>query len=154
MRFANRDRLPGHSARRVIPGVVRLLLAVTFLVSMTACTVTQDDHGVRLMIDGLKIENQTALPVSQVKLLVPSTGAFVSCGNISAKSMCSTRFPEASYSGNPIEISWVQGGQSYSTGRAELSIPRDIVEGVPVQVHVVIAGPGSAGAIIVQRQTR
>ena len=146
--LAERRGWVGREWRQILP------LAAAVLVLVTACAVTQDGNEVTLMIDGLKIENQTALPVSQVKLLVPATGAFVSCGNISARSMCSTRFPEANYSGNPVEISWSQGGQDYSTGRAELSIPVDIDEGVAAQVQVVIAGPGSAGAIIVQRQAR
>ena len=106
-----------------------------------------------LQINGMMIENQTLAWVSAVRLLVPSTGNFVSCGNISPDSMCSTTFPEASYTGNPVEITWSQIGQIYSTGEFVIDLPDDLQEGIPAKVQIVIAGPGSAGAIIVQQNT-
>ena len=65
--------------------------------------------------------------------------------------MCSTTFPEASYTGNPVEITWSQGGQIHSTGEFILELPGDLVENKPAVVHIVILAPGSAGAMIVQR---
>ena len=104
-----------------------------------------------LQIDGMLIENQTLMQVTAVRLLVPVTGNFVSCGNIAPNSMCSTTFPETAYTGNPVEITWSQGGQIFSTGKFVLDIPEGLDENQPALVQVVIAGPGSAGALIIQR---
>ena len=116
-----------------------------------ACAPRPADRAPQLQIDGMLIENQTQMRVSAVRLLVPTTGNFVSCGNISPRSMCSTTFPEASYTGNPVEITWSQGGQIHSTGEFILELPGDLVENKPAVVHIVILAPGSAGAMIVQR---
>jgi hypothetical protein len=132
--------------RRFLPMIVGLVL-------MTACAV-QPDNAKVLLIDGLKIENRTQLPVSAVRVLVPATGGFVSCSSISAQSMCSTSFPETRFSGNPIEISWRQSGQAYSTGQVELNLPEGVITDMPAMVHVVIVAPGSAGALLVQHQKR
>jgi hypothetical protein len=99
----------------------------------------------------MQIQNHTQMGVSAVRLLVPITGKYVSCGNISPGSMCSTTFPEIEYSGNPVEITWSQGGQIYSTGQFTVQLPDELDKDRPAFVQVVIAGPGSAGAMIVQQ---
>ena len=66
--------------------------------------------------------------------------------------MCSTTFPESGYKGNPIEITWSQGGQIHSTGQFVMELPDEVDKERPAMVRIVIAGPGSAGAVIVQRQ--
>lgn len=104
-----------------------------------------------LKIEGLVIENQTRMWVSAARLLVPVTGVFVSCGNISPESSCATTFPESDYSGNPVQITWSQAGQIYSTGEFVIQPPDDIDVDRPAMVRVIIAAPGSAGAVIVQR---
>lgn len=129
----------------------RLLFAGFVVLMMVACAAAVPGEVVPVQIEGLKIENQTDMHVSAVRVLVPATGGFVSCGNISRKSMCSTTFPETSYSGNPVEVSWSQAGQIYSTGQFELRLPGDLNPDLPAIVYVVIAGPGSAGAVLVQR---
>jgi hypothetical protein len=129
----------------------KLLIIVGSLL-LSACVSSGLGAGPALQIDGLKFENQTHMAVSAVRLLVPATGNFVSCGNISRQSMCSTKFPETRYTGNPIEITWSQSGQIYSTGQFTLRLPEDLEPGIPAMVHVVIAGPGSAGAVIVQQK--
>jgi len=110
------------------------------------------DRDPLLQIEGVVIENQTQTWVSAARLLVPITGNFVSCGNISPGSMCSTTFPESGYKGNPIEITWSQGGQIHSTGQFVMDLPAEVDKERPAMVRIVIAGPGSAGAVIVQRQ--
>ena len=117
---------------------------------LMACASRIVDSTPALKLEGMAIENQTQMWVSAVRLLVPITGNFVSCGNISPGSMCSTTFPEANYTGNPVEITWSQGGQIYSTGQFVLELPVDLDEERPGVVRVVIAGPGSAGAVIIQ----
>jgi len=117
-----------------------------------ACTAVPVDTRPAIQIEGMAIENRTQMYVSAVRLLVPLSGQFVSCGNISPESMCSTTFPEAGYTGNPVEITWSAGGQIYSTGQFSLQLPDGIDEDRPAMVRVVISGPGSAGAMIVQRR--
>ena len=122
-------------------------LCILFLL---ACASRSVNSTPPLQIDRMVIENQTQMWVSAVRLLVPITGNFVSCGNISPGSMCSTTFPETDYTGNPVEITWSQGGQIHSTGRFVVQLPDDLDKDRSAVVRVVIAGPGSAGAVIVQ----
>lgn len=130
----------------------RPLFAGFIALLMVACASVVPLEKTPLQIDGMKIENQTSMHVSAVRVLVPATGGFVSCGNIAQNSMCSTTFPETGYTGNPVEITWSQAGQIYSTGQFELRLPDDLKPDLPAMVHVVIIGPGSAGAVIVQRK--
>jgi hypothetical protein len=102
-------------------------------------------------ITGMVIENQGSAWVSAARVLAPVTGRFVSCGNIAPGSMCSTRFPEAAYSGGPVEVTWSQMGEIHSTGEFSMDLPADLDADRPATVRVVITGPGSAGAVIVQR---
>ena len=117
---------------------------------LTACAPTALERDPVLQIEGVSMENQTQMWVSAVRLMVPVSGNFVSCGNISPGSKCSTTFPETSYTGNPVEITWSQGGQIHSTGQFALQLPGDLDYDRPAMVRIVIAGPGSAGAVIVQ----
>lgn len=130
--------------------MTRFLAAVLYALLAGACAAPASPTVELVQIDGLKFENQTDRYVSAVRLLVASTGAFVSCGNVAPHSMCSSTFPEAAYTGSPVEVSWSQDGQIYSTGQFSLRLPADFREGVPATVHVVIAGPGSAGAMLIQ----
>ena len=116
-----------------------------------ACSATPVDSGPPIQIDGMIIENQTLMYVSAARLLVPITGNFVSCGNIAPESRCSTTFPEATYTGNPVEVTWSQGGQIHSTGQFVMRLPGDLDEDKPAMVRVVISGAGSAGAQFIQR---
>lgn len=64
--------------------------------------------------------------------------------------MCYTSFPEATYAGNPVEITWSQAGEVHATGEFQMDIPDGLAIERPAMVRVVITGPGSAGAVIVQ----
>ena len=103
-----------------------------------------------VQVDGMVIENQSQMWVSAARVLVPSKGTFVSCGNISPGSMCSTSFPATTYMGESVEVTWSQAGQIHSTGQFVMQYPDDLDSERPAAVHVVIGGPGSAGAVIVQ----
>lgn len=118
---------------------------------LAACAAGPVDSVPPVQIDGMVIENTTRMYISAVRLLVPVTGNFVSCGNILPESMCSTTFPEASYTGNPVEITWSQGGQIHSTGQFVIRLPEALDEDKPVMVRVVISGADSAGAMFIQR---
>jgi len=130
--------------------LMKSIFAILCSLLLTACASTAMEHDPVLQIEGVSMENQTQMWVSAVRLLIPVSGNFVSCGNISPGSKCSTTFPETGYTGNPVEIAWSQDGQIHSTGQFALQLPDDLDYDKPAMVRVVIAGPGSAGAVIVQ----
>ena len=130
--------------------MLKWLVAGLCTLLLMACASRSVDSTPPLQIEGLVIENQTQMWVSAARLLVPVTGNFVSCSNISPESSCATTFPETDYTGNPVEITWSQGGQIHSTGQFVIQLPDSLEEGRSALVRIVIAGPGSAGAIIVQ----
>lgn len=131
--------------------MVKAVLTCFIVLCVCACTAAPVESPPVIRMEGMVIENRTPMYVSAVRLLVPLTGQFVSCGNIAPESMCSTTFPEANYSGNPVELTWSQGGQIHTTGEFTLELPDDIDENKAAVVRVVISGPGSAGAAIIQR---
>ena len=130
--------------------MTKALLTVLYTLMLMGCAGSIQDIPA-LQIDGMVIENQTQMWVSAVRVLLPSKGSFVSCGNIAPGSMCSTSFPATAYMGESLEVTWSQAGQIHSTGQFVMEIPDDLDSERPAAVHVVIAGPGSAGAVIVQR---
>ena len=130
--------------------MLRLVLTGLGALCLFACAAAHVDGAPPVQIAGMVMENQTQMYVSAVRLLVPVTGNFVSCGNIPPGSMCSSTFPEAAYTGNPVEITWSQGGRIYSTGQFVVQLPSDLDNDRPAQVHIVISGPGLAGAMMVQ----
>jgi hypothetical protein len=129
---------------------VKVLVVGLFMLIFASCTPQPVNKAAGLQITGLVIENQTQMWVSAAQLLVPITGRFVSCGNISPQSRCSTGFPETDYTGNPVQITWSQAGQIHSTGEFVLDHSEDLDIGKPAVVRVVITAPGVAGAVIVQ----
>ena len=130
--------------------VLRAALLGAGALFIAACATPVPNVATGLQIRGLVIENQTQMWVSAARLLVPATGRFVSCGNISPEASCSTTFPETDYTGNPVQITWSQAGQIHSIGEFVLEAPEDIDINRPAMVRVVISAPGSAGAAIVQ----
>jgi hypothetical protein len=140
-----------HISRTSASLMFKLSTAAVCMVFLSACAAAPVERTPAIQISGMVIENQTQMYVTAVRLLVPVTGNFVSCGNIPPGSMCSTTFPEATYTGDPVEVTWSQGGQIHSTGQFEMHLPLDLEGDKPAVVRVVISAPGSAGAIIVQR---
>ena len=125
----------------------RLAATGLLIVCLIACAAAPAERAPAVRIAGMVMQNQTQMYVSAVRLLVPATGNFVSCGNIPPKSRCSTTFPEAAYTGNPVEITWSQGGQIHSTGQFTVQLPGNLDHKRPAMVHIVISGPGLAGAM-------
>jgi len=130
--------------------MIKLAIMGFFSILLLACAAKPVDDAPPVQITGMVMENHTQMYVSAVRLLVPATGNFVSCGNIPPGSMCSSTFPEAAYTGNPVEITWSQGGRIHSTGQFVVQLPSDLDNDRPAQVHIVISGPGLAGAMMVQ----
>lgn len=131
--------------------LIRPLCMALWFAALSACATGPVTRDPKLQISGMVMENQTQMYLSAVSLMVPATGGFVTCGTITPGTQCSTTFPEVEYSGNPVEISWRQGGQVHTSGLFHLQIPTGIDKRKPVEVRVVITGPDTAGAIFVQR---
>jgi len=129
---------------------MRWLMVILSMLLLTACAQLGTTAPKVLQIEGMRIENQTAMWISAVQLLVPTTGSFVSCGNIPPGSMCSTGFPQTDYAGNPVEVTWSQGGRIHSTGEFEILMSESLDADKPALVQVIITGPGSAGAALIQ----
>lgn len=102
-----------------------------------------------MAIDGLSFENRSSSPIDSIQLLVPASGNFVSCGLIAPGNTCASGFPGVAYHGEPIEISWTQGGEDWSTGRVTLEADEEIRLQGAASVVVVVLAPGSAGAVMV-----
>ena len=133
----------------------QLLSTLAVLVSMS-CASTQDrarvQADIELKIEGMVLVNRTGAYVSAARVLVPNTGRFVSCGNIGPGAVCATGFPELGYSGNPIELTWSQGGAIYSTGMLELRLSEPILSAGKAQVRLTILGEDLAAAELVPLQ--
>lgn len=128
-----------------------LTLTGLCLFMISACATRFSEPAPSLQIDGLLIENKSEMWISSARILVPATGRFVSCTTITPQSRCSTTFPETGYTGNPVEITWSQGGQEHTTGEFVIQLPAGLDYDRSARVLVVITGPGLAGAVITQR---
>jgi len=159
-RIARGDSLPDGSPFHALKGdcFARIYLMFKLVITglctalLFACSAAPVDSGPPIQIDGMVIENQTLMYISAVRLLVPITGNFVSCGNIAPESRCSTTFPEATYTGNPVEVTWSQGGQIHSTGQFVMRLPGDLDEDKTARVLVVISDAGAAAAQFIQSE--
>ena len=116
---------------------------------LTACSAAEPrqkrDHT-SLEVAGIRIANDLAIDVTDVRILVPATGDFVSCGNILARTSCSTSFPGRAYRGNPVQVSWKENGEPNSTPEFRLEAPSNLGEANSAWIEVVIFLPGQAGA--------
>ncbi|MEM1411862.1 MAG: hypothetical protein AAGH19_05830 [Pseudomonadota bacterium] len=121
------------------------------LVSMLfGCSVNgPDPDGAGIRIDGLQFENRTASPITSIQLMAPSTGRFVACGRIAPGARCASAFPDVTYTGNSIIVTWNQGGGEYSTAVEELSVSDEVTAAGAGEVRVVVIAPGSAGILLV-----
>ena len=134
-------------------GVRWLALAVMALqlqACSTAVTVPETKTAAALEVDGVIIRNQLSMPVTDVRILAVTTGDFVTCGNIMARSTCSTGFPNRYYSSDKLQVTWKEYGAPQSTDEFALEPTEDIDMERPAQVEVVIYGPGQAGVRLVQ----
>jgi hypothetical protein len=121
---------------------------IAVLPVLTACASTGASSPQRLDIVGASIENQTRGWVSTARIGVPAIGRFVSCGNIAPGAECATAFPELTYSGNPVEFTWSQGEQVWTTGEVGIQPDEEVLTAGRAIVRVVIVSPGSAGVTL------
>jgi len=144
---------------RLTDGVRSLLktpgLLATCLVALLLCACSTDvKHAGKtvpgIAIDGVKIINQLSITVTDVQILVPLTGSFVSCGTILRHTSCSTSFPGRQYEHSPVQVSWKEQGQAHTTGNFVIQVPANLDLARPMWIEVVIFAPGEAGAKMVQ----
>lgn len=130
-----------------------LTLALTSLMLMAcaaAPTKTVDEPVHAFEIDGIEIRNELTIGITDVEILVPQTGDFVGCGNIVARTSCSTSFPGQQYQGHKVLVTWKERGIPHSTPKFVLTPPQVLGSGHPIWIEVSIFAPGQAGARLVQ----
>lgn len=122
--------------------------AAGLLTALSSCMLATTGPPASLGIVGARLENRTQAWLSSVNVSIPATGRFVSCGNIAPGAECATSFPEQTYTGNPVEVTWSQGGQVWSTGELTLEPDVEVFDAGNAVVRVVILGPGRAGVVM------
>lgn len=135
--------------------VKTLRLLATCLFALSLCTCSSEPKHARntapgIAIEGVKIINQLSTTVTDVQILVPLTGNFVSCGTILRHTSCSTSFPGRQYERSPVQVSWKEQGKAHATGNFVIQPPADLDLARPMWIEVVIFAPGEAGAKMVQ----
>lgn len=119
---------------------------------LTACSTVADAPEAEALVEvgGVIIRNQLGITVTEVRILAVSSGDFVTCGNIMARSACSTGFANRNYSSGKLQVTWNELRVPQSTDEFSLEPGRDIDTGRPAQVEVIIFSPGQAGVRLVQ----
>jgi len=135
-------------------GWVRWLALAVMTLQLQACstvaTVPETKPEAAVEVDGVIIRNQLGTPVTDVRILAVAAGDFVTCGNIMARSTCSTGFPNRYYSSDKLQVSWKEYGAPQSTDEFALEPREDIDMERPARVEVIIYSPGQAGVRLVQ----
>ena len=131
---------------------LRSCLFLILIILLGACAPVRQTkpETISIEIDGVVIRNQLTFPVTDVQLLVLSSGNFVGCGNIMSRSACSTTFPLRDYSASKVLVTWKEYGKEHSTGEFVIKIPDEIDRSKPAQLEVIIFMMGEAGAKLVQ----
>jgi hypothetical protein len=81
---------------------------------------------------------------------VPATGNYAGCGNIMARTRCSTAFPAVDYNAHAVIISWKEHGEAHQTGEFVIDVPDHLDPQQAAWLQVIIFAPGQAGAKLVQ----
>jgi hypothetical protein len=131
---------------------LNLFAGLALALQLTACaTVTEAPEAEAVVeVSGVIIRNQLGIPVTDVRILAVSSGDFVTCGNIMARSTCSTGFTNRNYSSGKLQVTWNELRVPQSTDEFALEPGRDLDPGRPAQVEVIIFSPGQAGVRLVQ----
>lgn len=131
------------------------LAACALVLLLCACSTSseQAEKGApAIAIDGVQIINKLSITVTDVQILVPLTGNFVSCGTILRQTACSTSFPGRQYERTPVQVSWKEQGQAHTTGDFVIEPPENPDPARSMWIEVVIFAPGQAGAKFVQHE--
>jgi len=137
-------------AFRLVRWIALAVLALQLLGCSTAASRPEKKTEAVVEVDGVIIRNQLGIPVTDVRILAVAAGDFVTCGNITARSTCSTGFSNRYYSSDKLQVTWKEYGAPQSTDEFDLEPADDIQLGRPAQVEVIIFSPGQAGVRLVQ----
>jgi len=132
-----------------------LLVTCTTVLFLSACSTPskQANSASSVMaIDGVQINNQLSITITDVQVLVPATGNFVSCGAILRHTACSTSFPGRQYKHTPVQVTWKEQGQAQATGNFVIDPPASLDPSRQLWMEVVIFAPGQAGAKLAQHK--
>lgn len=140
---------PGGKSTALRSELLALCLSLCLLVACSSARETKPEPT-GIEIDGVIIRNELSIQVTEVQILVPSSGNFVSCGNIMARSRCSTKFPNRDYYANEVLITWKERGQPQKTGPFVIGIPGHLERSKPALLEVIIFNAGQAGAKLSQ----
>lgn len=133
------------TARPPVPRVALLAL----LAVLAACAGPGQREAPSLKIEGLRFENRAQTAVQSIRLFVPASNNFVSCGRIDAGASCASAFPGVAWAGGPVQVTWVQNGQEWDTGALEPQPDEAVWSAGVAEVRVVVLAPGSAGVVFV-----
>ncbi len=129
------------------------LAACALMLLLGACSIPSKQASnatPAIAIAGVQIINNLSITVTDVQILVPLTGNFVSCGTILRHTACSTSFPGRQYERSPVRVSWKEQGHAQATGNFVIDRPASLDLARPMWIEVVIFAPGQAGAKLVQ----
>ncbi len=137
-------------AENVLLRHVMLIMSLTLAVACSSGPVLKDVvSGPLLQITGVEIYNGLGYPVRDVVILVPSSGEYVSCGNVLPQSSCSTTFPARDYRDTTVQVSWTEQGEPHKTAEFKLEAPETAAEGESAYIRVEVFASGQAGARLV-----
>lgn len=126
------------------------LLVFALLAALASCAgVPEEAPAGPLYIGGLIFENRSSSFISAIRLEVPATGGFVSCGNVAPGGICSSTFPHREWQGHPFEVTWSQLGQIWSSGAMTVTPAPSVIEAGEAEVRVVIPSPGATQVVLV-----
>jgi hypothetical protein len=130
----------------------RRFLGAILILLLSACAAVEvpEPQPVGVEIEGVVIRNQLSFSVTEVQILALSTGNFLSCGIITARTACSTGFPNRYYTSGKLVVSWNERGVPHSTSEFVVTIDDKIDMSRPAWLEVLIFSRGEAGARLVQ----
>lgn len=99
-------------------------------------------------ISGLVIENGTADALTEVRLQVLSSGAFVACGYIPPHGTCSTTFPLRRYRAADVRLLWTRAGQPLESRPFVVPLPDPLPADTPLEVVIGIGGASGFSALM------
>lgn len=119
-----------------------LLFAAILLLSSCALFEKFEKTGT-FTVAGVRFENASYYPVTNIRLKVDSIKEVVSCREILVANDCYTDFPGQKYVGNSIIISWEQNGKTWTTGEISPEMPKTMNRDEPLTCSVIIGNQGS-----------
>lgn len=149
MHSGSAERTPYRPAAAAGTRAARGLHWVVFVLCAGCASVSEmpaEPAATGLEIAGVEIRNELAYPVTDVRVLLPESGDFVSCGTVFPDTTCATAFPLLEYHGDPLSVTWQERGQPQAMKPFRLRVPPGMDATRPLWVQVVIFAPGSGGA--------